>query len=52
MKIFRVDKRERYSTWIRGKASIAWLKTWGLTGYDLVESYKEINITNKWTLRS
>lgn len=51
MKIFRVDKRERYSTWIKGKASIAWVKTWGLAGYDLVESCKEINITDIEELR-
>lgn len=34
--MFRVDKGEGYSTRIKGKASIAWVKTWGLAGYDLV----------------
>lgn len=51
MKMFRVDKGKRYSTWIKGNASIAWIKTWGLAGSNLFESYREINITDTVQLR-
>lgn len=51
MKMFRVGKGKRHSIWIKGNASIAWVKTWGLGGHNLFESYKEINITDTVQLR-
>lgn len=46
--MFRMDKGERYSTWIKKKA---WVKTQRLAEYNIFKSYKEINITDIVELR-
>lgn len=38
MKMFRVDKEETVSTWIKGRASTAQVETWRLAEHNIFES--------------